>query len=84
MARSSASAGLAAAAEPRKHRGSPLSSRRLEVLGLGIHARTGGTGKPVVLLHGYGVSGAYMLPLAESLAPSFSVLVPDLPGFGLQ
>ena len=37
---------------------------------------------PVVLLHGYGVSGTYMLPLGRSLAPSFSVYVPDLPGFG--
>jgi len=37
---------------------------------------------PVVLLHGYGVSGTYMLPLARSLAPSFAVFVPDLPGFG--
>jgi 2-hydroxy-6-oxonona-2,4-dienedioate hydrolase len=37
---------------------------------------------PVVLLHGYGVSGTYMLPLARSLTPSFSVFVPDLPGFG--
>jgi pimeloyl-ACP methyl ester carboxylesterase len=37
---------------------------------------------PVVLLHGYGISGTYMLPLARSLAPSFSVFVPDLPGFG--
>ena len=37
---------------------------------------------PVVLLHGYGVSGTYMLPLGRSLAPSFSVFVPDLPGFG--
>jgi pimeloyl-ACP methyl ester carboxylesterase len=37
---------------------------------------------PVVLLHGYGVSGTYMLPLARSLTRSFSVFVPDLPGFG--
>jgi 2-hydroxy-6-oxonona-2,4-dienedioate hydrolase len=37
---------------------------------------------PVVLLHGYGVSGTYMLPLARSLARSFFVFVPDLPGFG--
>jgi 2-hydroxy-6-oxonona-2,4-dienedioate hydrolase len=42
----------------------------------------GGSGTPVVLLHGYGVSGTYMLPLARSLAHSFSVFVPDLPGFG--
>jgi 2-hydroxy-6-oxonona-2,4-dienedioate hydrolase len=35
-----------------------------------------------VLVHGYGVSGSYMLPLAQSLAPSFSVFAPDLPGYG--
>jgi len=35
-----------------------------------------------VLLHGYGVSGAYMLPLARVLSRSFEVLVPDLPGCG--
>lgn len=35
-----------------------------------------------MLLHGYGVSGAYMLPLARVLSRSLSVLVPDLPGCG--
>jgi 2-hydroxy-6-oxonona-2,4-dienedioate hydrolase len=35
-----------------------------------------------VLVHGYGVSGTYMLPLARSLASSFSVFAPDLPGYG--
>jgi 2-hydroxy-6-oxonona-2,4-dienedioate hydrolase len=52
------------------------------VFGLATHALVGGEGAPVVLVHGYGVSGAYMLPLAESLAPSFSVFAPDLPGYG--
>jgi 2-hydroxy-6-oxonona-2,4-dienedioate hydrolase len=60
----------------------PIESRWLEVLGFGIHARVGGKGPPVVLVHGYGVSGRYMLPLAQSLAPSFSVFAPDLPGYG--
>jgi pimeloyl-ACP methyl ester carboxylesterase len=59
-----------------------LTSRWLDVSGLRIHARVGGEGTPVVLVHGYGVSGTYMLPLAESLAPSFSVFAPDLPGYG--
>lgn len=59
-----------------------LTSRRLEVSGLGVHVRVGGAGMPVVLLHGYGISGSYMVPLARSLAPSFWVFVPDLPGFG--
>jgi pimeloyl-ACP methyl ester carboxylesterase len=61
---------------------SPIESRWLEVFGLGVHARVGGDGPPVVLVHGYGVSGTYMLPLAQSLAPSFSVFAPDLPGHG--
>jgi pimeloyl-ACP methyl ester carboxylesterase len=52
------------------------------VLGVDMHAYVGGEGPPVVLVHGYGVSGAYMLPLAQSLAPFFSVFVPDLPGYG--
>ena len=82
MARPLDSSRLAAASEPRVPDDLQLTSRRLEVLGLRIHARTGGEGRPVVLLHGYGVSGTYMLPLARSLAPSFSVFVPDLPGFG--
>jgi 2-hydroxy-6-oxonona-2,4-dienedioate hydrolase len=42
----------------------------------------GGIGPPVVLVHGFGVSGRYMIPLARSLADRFSVFVPDLPGYG--
>lgn len=47
-----------------------------------MHTTVGGAGAPVVLLHGYGVSGHYMLPLARELAPSFTVYAPDLPGHG--
>jgi pimeloyl-ACP methyl ester carboxylesterase len=68
--------------EPRNRIHRPIESRWFEVFGLGVHARVGGKGAPVVLVHGYGVSGTYMLPLAQSLAPSFSVFVPDLPGYG--
>jgi pimeloyl-ACP methyl ester carboxylesterase len=35
-----------------------------------------------VLVHGYGVSGRYMLPLAAELEPRFAVFVVDLPGHG--
>ena len=35
-----------------------------------------------MLVHGYGVSSRYMLPLVQSLAPAFSVFAPDLPGYG--
>ena len=33
-------------------------------------------------LHGFGLSGRYLLPTAEALADEFHILVPDLPGFG--
>lgn len=49
------------------------------------HYRAGPTGKeslPVVLVHGWGVSGAYFVPTAERLATDFAVYVPDLPGHG--
>jgi 2-hydroxy-6-oxonona-2,4-dienedioate hydrolase len=73
---------LSAKQEPRRDGRWPIESRWLEVFGLAVHARAGGEGPPVVLVHGYGVSGTYMLPLAESLVPSYSVFAPDLPGYG--
>ena len=36
----------------------------------------------VVLVHGSGLSGRYMIPTARQLTPDFRVYVPDLPGFG--
>lgn len=54
----------------------------LDVAGARMHARVLGHGAPVVLLHGYGVSGTYMLPLARQLSASYRVLVPELPGQG--
>ena len=39
-------------------------------------------GRPIVLVHGFGVSGRYLAPTAALLAPKHSVYVPDLPGSG--
>ncbi len=39
-------------------------------------------GTPMVHLHGFGLSGRYLLPTAQRLAGEFHTLVPDLPGFG--
>ena len=36
----------------------------------------------VVLIHGSGLSGRYMIPTAQELTADFRVYVPDLPGFG--
>jgi pimeloyl-ACP methyl ester carboxylesterase len=59
-----------------------VNDRWLDVAGARMHARLLGHGAPVVLLHGYGVSGTYMLPLARELSASYRVLVPELPGQG--
>jgi pimeloyl-ACP methyl ester carboxylesterase len=50
--------------------------------GVRIHALAGGEGPPVVLVHGYGLSGAYMLPLARALGGACTAYAPDLPGQG--
>jgi pimeloyl-ACP methyl ester carboxylesterase len=47
-----------------------------------MYVRTAGTGAPVVLVHGIGVSGRYFVPLGRELAADHAVLIPDLPGFG--
>jgi 2-hydroxy-6-oxonona-2,4-dienedioate hydrolase len=62
--------------------GRRVASRRIVSGGVGIRTRTVGEGDPVVLVHGFGVSGRYMLPLAEALARWYSVFIPDLPGSG--
>jgi len=52
-----------------------------------VHSRILATRAPAgapwaVLVHGLGVSGRYMTPLALALAHRFRVVVPDLPGHG--
>lgn len=66
-----------------------VESRWHQVEGLGLHARASTTLAPVgrlplVLVHGLGMSGRYMLPLLHCLAPHVNVHAPDLPGFGLS
>ncbi len=61
-----------------------LERRRLDVAGDTVVVR--GTFRPALppalLVHGLGVSGAYLLRLADSLAPGHDVYALDLPGFG--
>jgi len=64
-----------------------LESRRAEVCGRLMHYRASvnspnDEGFPVVLVHGLGVSGRYMIPTALRLAPHRQIYAPDLPGFG--
>jgi pimeloyl-ACP methyl ester carboxylesterase len=41
-----------------------------------------GAGPPIVLVHGIGVSGRYLVPTARALTEWRTVYVPDLPGYG--
>jgi len=61
-----------------------LRRRWERVAGLRGHARDGGIGSPLVLVHGLAVSSLYFLPLARRLEGLHRVLAPDLPGHGLS
>jgi len=58
------------------------STEFVEVSGLEMHVREVGFGEPILLLHGLGVSGRYLMPLAHVLGERRHVYVPDLPGWG--
>ena len=58
--------------------------RDVTVNGATIHTRSGGSGPPVLLLHGYGETGDMWVPLAADLARDHTVVVPDLRGLGLS
>lgn len=47
-----------------------------------IRLRRGGEGPPVLLLHGHPRTHMTWGQVADLLAPSFTVICPDLPGFG--
>lgn len=64
-----------------------LRSTHTPVHDLSIHALVSTEGAPqdapaIVLVHGSGLSGQYMIPTARKLSPYFRVYVPDIPGYG--
>jgi pimeloyl-ACP methyl ester carboxylesterase len=50
--------------------------------GITLHYKKVGTGKPLIILHGWGSNGNVMMPLAHQLADVRCCYVLDLPGFG--
>jgi pimeloyl-ACP methyl ester carboxylesterase len=56
---------------------------KIEVRGCNVHVRRGGSGAPLLYLHG--ASGTPMwLPFLDALSEKFDVIAPDHPTFGLS
>lgn len=60
-----------------------LSERYIEVDGCKTSLRRGGSGEPLLYLHGAAGAGT-VLPFMAKLAERFDMLVPEHPGFGLS
>ncbi len=55
---------------------------KVEADGVSINLRYGGGGAPVLLLHGYPQTHVMWHKVAPALAPHFTVVAPDLRGYG--
>lgn len=62
--------------------GAGFKTQSVAVDGGTVSVTVGGSGPPVVLLHGYAETSHMWKPLAKVLAPRFTVIAPDLPGIG--
>lgn len=60
------------------------TERRVVVGGSSIFVRQGpeSAGLPMVHVHGFAISGSYLMPTARRLTDRGTQLVPDLPGYG--
>ena len=61
-----------------------FTPRRIHANGIGIHTLVGGSGPPLLLLHGYPQSHLIWHRTAPELAKHFTVIVTDLRGYGLS
>lgn len=59
-----------------------FAERRFTTNETTIFARVGGSGPPLLLLHGYPQTHAMWHPVAERLAERYTVVCPDLRGYG--
>ena len=55
----------------------------IEVRGCKVHVRRGGSGAPLLYLHGAGGTSAWLPPF-DALSEKFDVIAPDHPAFGLS
>jgi pimeloyl-ACP methyl ester carboxylesterase len=59
-----------------------LTTEHVTVDGVDVTYTTGGTGEPLILIHGFGADKDHFTRLAGWLTPHVRVFVPDLLGFG--
>lgn len=69
-------------ARERLLRGLPVTERRLELAGVSTAVLEGGSGRPLVLLHGPGEHALKWLRVLPALVARHRVIAPDLPGHG--
>jgi pimeloyl-ACP methyl ester carboxylesterase len=62
----------------------PVTERRLDLNGVSTSVLEGGSGAPIVLLHGPGAYGAQWIHAIPALAATHRVIAPDLPGHGVS
>ena len=60
----------------------PLTEHTVEVDGIPVYYRTGGSGAPLLLLHGFTQIGKLFNPYVDALGRHYTVIVPDFPGHG--
>ena len=60
----------------------PLTEATETVDGVELYYRMGGSGPPLVLLHGFTLVGQQWDPFLDELGKDYTVIVPDLPGMG--
>jgi len=59
-----------------------FEAKAYEIDGTRIYARTGGKGRPLVLLHGFPQTHAIWHRVAQRLADRYLLVMPDLRGYG--
>src|ERR1700721_4861912 len=59
-----------------------FSAERVQTSGTAVHVVRKGAGRPLLLLHGYPETHLTWHKVAPQLAEQFSVVVPDLRGYG--
>ncbi|KAF2206463.1 hypothetical protein CERZMDRAFT_103366 [Cercospora zeae-maydis SCOH1-5] len=69
-------------AETYDHNNHPVKHGRARVNGIRLHYITAGSGPPLLLLHGTPKNSFYWYRVFPLLTPHFTVVAPDLRGFG--